>query len=887
MRVSRFPILGLLRPGIILGVIGLFLIRPGETRGQDLHFSFQAVPLRLALSEVRSQSGVDIVYARRLVEGRTTTCEYRGAVVQEALGCVLKGSGLRAEPVRRRQYVIVADATHDEREPARGSVAGYVSDRASGEMLPGAHVYLSDLRVGATTNVAGFFLIPSLPMGAYRVRISYLGFQALDTSLVVGASPGTFELTARPLEAAGLVVEDERRTGADISTVPGVLAMPVSDLEQLPSFPGEQDLLHAMQWLPGIHRSGEVSGGLIIRGGEPDQNLYLIDGAPVYHPWHAFSLISTFQTETFKDVRLYRGSFPAEHGGRLAAVLDAQMKDGNRTAPRAVAALSVLSGRIMVESPLGSKGSFMVSARRSYLDKLIGREHPVQDDDGRRDTLRTGYYFYDLSAKYSLRPHPHHQITFSHYQGRDNLDVRLPFDVSLDLSSWRHPADLFFEIDQNWENRLFSVRHQALVSNRSFLTTTAYYSGYDADEGASIRPTMSATLDSEYRVRLYDLGVKMDLDYYLGLSHQLRGGVQVVNHQFGSFLDARVRRSAGAVDSLNQESRLHAWEISGYVQDAWQPSPRWHLSPGLRLAYFSGGKYLHLTPSMSFQRVVRPKRLLLRGGIGTTVQYINRLRDRYSFMYDLVSSRWIPVSDEVKPAWSSQAGLGLEIHPHGRITLSADLYGRYAERVLLPRDEYRTKDGLEGPGIEVGTLLGQYTPSHAMVYGAEVSARVTEGDWSLWLNYVAGRSLNRAPELGERRFRPARFDAPQSFRGVVVRSVNRWAFTFSADVRSGYPYSAPIARYAVGDPLDEEPVPYFYRPSVNNGRLPAYWRMDAAVDYRFRLLGARWRGRLQLYNLFDRRNVISRQYDPREYIPAPADRRSLPLLPLIELEMEI
>ena len=170
-----------------------------------------------------------------------------------------------------------------------------------------------------------------------------------------------------------------------------------------------------------------------MRGGFSDQNLYLIDGAPVYHPWHAFNLISTFHADAFQEVKFYKGAFPAQHGGRLSSVLDARLKDGSTSGPTAKVGMSVLSGRFIIESPLTRKSSFMISGRRSYIDKLIGNEHPVQDANGTRDTLRTGYHFSDITAKVSFTPNPKDLISFSYYSGNDILDLRLPLQFILRL----------------------------------------------------------------------------------------------------------------------------------------------------------------------------------------------------------------------------------------------------------------------------------------------------------------------------------------------------------------------------------------------------------------------------------------------------------------------
>jgi hypothetical protein len=878
VQLVRFAILLFI---VVLGVL--------PARGQVFRLNVEDVPLEHALALVHEQGGVDIVFAHRLIENRRTTCQYAGNHPGEALDCVLHNTGIHWQTVRHRQYVLVNGSkqeTAPEAPPLRGVVSGFITDAETGENLPGGHVYIPALKLGAVTNNAGYFAIANLPVGEYQLRITYVGYEAAFVTAEVNAAPQVVPLQPIVFEAEGVIVEAERDVLPEESTLPGTISLPLQALEALPSFPGDQDLFQSLQWLPGVQKLGELNGTLVIRGGEADQNLYLLDGAPVYHPWHAFSLISTFQTETFKDVNLYRGVFPVEHGGRLSAVLDTQLKDGSRTSTHFTAGLSVLSGRFMVESPLGKNTSFMLSGRRSYLDKIIGRKHAVSGPDGQRDTLRTGYYFYDLSGKVTFQPNINHRLSLTHYRGEDLLDLRLPFDLSLDFSSWLKPADLFFEIDQRWGNQLSSLRYQYLYSPRLFTTITAYRSSYSAVEGAFIHPTSTATLESDYNVQLRDYGLKIDIDYYYGVSHQLRTGVHVVRHGFASALDASVRRTVSATEEQHERNASRAWEVAAYVQDVWQPAAKWQVLPGIRGSLFGKGMHFRLSPAVSVRYAVNPT-VTLRASANSQVQYMHRLRDRYSFMYDLVSSRWIPTGRSVRPSSSMHLAAGMENHPWPWLTLVSDVYWRSSDNILLPEDFYQTKDGLEGPGIDVGTLLGQYTPASGRAYGIEVTAQAEQGSWRLWLSYTGGRSLNRTPEMDTLGYRPSRFDVPRSLHGVGSYNLRRWNFMLAGELRSGYPHSVPVARYEVGDPLDEEPVDYLYRPYLNNGRLPPYFRLDAAVSYNFRLFGTKWRSQFYVYNILNRRSVVGRQYEPSEDAVRRIDRRSLPLLPLLEFEVTL
>lgn len=872
-----------------LVVGGLCIPRMGYGQSESIRIAMEALELPTALSVVREQTGMDLVYADRLVAGRTASCMYLGDNREEALDCVLEGTGLEAQRVRRGQYVIVKAATSGPGNPKRREpLRGYVRDAETDERLPGAHVYIQALEAGTTTNRDGYFVISNLPPDSYTIRVSYVGYQPVDTTVAAGGGPFRLALSRTSVESNEVLVHADSSSDEQETRVSGMTAVDLARLDQLPSLT-EPDLFRALEWTPGVRRTGTVSGGLSVRGANPDQNLYLLDGAPVYHPWHAFSLISTFQTSTLKSTNLYRGSFPVEFGGRLSSVLDAQMKAGSRDHPTATAGIGVLSGRFRIEAPLSSQTSFMFSGRRSYVDKLIGRTHAVTDERGRRDTLRTGFYFYDTSAKIAHRFNDEHRLTVSYYHGLDDLDLRLPFDLSLDFGSWLRPSELFFEVAQNWENRVMSVQHQYLYDDRVFLTTTGYYSGYRAQEASFVQPTTTASLDSDYRVHLQDAGLKVRGRYHHSVAHKFSAGVTVSGLRFASTLESALLRSRSTARRRYQRSNVDAIQLSGFVQDVWSPTPEWTVQPGIRASYFSGGTHLHLAPRLSGRYTVHPEWLVLQGSAGVHVQYLHRLRDRHSLAYDLVSSRWVPSSARVKPATGVQIGLDARTYPFPGLTVELASYVRGTRNLLVASDVFQEKHGIEGPGINVGALLGQYTRGEKRSAGIELSAVYDHGPWTARLGLGGGRTFVRAPGRIQSglRWRPADLDVPVTARGALGWNSTAWRVMLASELRSGYPITAPVARYRVGDPVEQEPRTYLYRPHVNNDRLTPYFRMDLILGYSFRFLSAEWTAMMTLYNTTDRNNELSRTYEPTETGVEANSQRGLPILPLVELEMRL
>ena len=856
---------------------------------QDISVDAVAESLPQILNTFVADYQIDIVYAQRQIEGRISTCAYQGTNIDEALACILSDHNLQAVRLRRRQYVLVDTNLYESEvsEPLPlGTLRGFVTDASSRETLPGAHVYLPRLSIGAATNEAGYYAVPSLPLGqTHQVRISFLGYTTLDTLLEISTQPVSIRLNRETLASRAVMIHSDRREPYET----GVRQVPVQRISTLPGFPGEADLLQSLRWFPSVHKVHTNQGGLIVRGGEPDQIQYLIDGVPVYHMWHIGGLLSVYQSEAFKDVRLYRGSFPAEHGGRLSAVLDAELKDGTMDKITGMAGIGLLSARVFAEGPLTEQMSFMVSGRRSYLDRIIGRRHPV-DDGVTQDTMRTGVYLYDLGAKLAWRPSGRQRIAVGAYGSADVLDIRLPVNLSLinnansllPLSGWLRPANLVFEFDTRWSNRLISIRYQYLHTDRLFLTMTAYGTSYRAYERIFIRPATTSSVNSKYRIDILDIGGKLDIDYYLSLAHHIRAGISLVQRKFTSELDALILQTNTISESAEEYSGLDNTEIVLYAQDTWRPTPKLQIQPGLRMSQLRGGNALRFSPRLGVR--YHQGKLVLRMAAGVNVQYLHQVRDRYSVLYDLISYRWVPASRAVDPSYSYHASLGSRISLGDFFVADIDLYLHRTHGLLLPRNEEQSKDGLLGPGIGLAAILGQYTRGEGLAHGLEVNLQYERAGSAVWVSYVAGRSSNRAPELGEMSFRPARYDVPQRLQATVQHTTKHWMFGVSGQWRSGYPVTIPEARYAVGDPLSETPQGFLFFPKINNGRLPAYVNYGLQGAYRFWIRTAEVQFKVEWSNLTFRRNVIGRVFDPA--IPdkvSVTSRYGFPAYPLLEI----
>ncbi|MEM6782668.1 MAG: TonB-dependent receptor [Bacteroidota bacterium] len=850
----------------LAALAGSIQAQPTEPR-IDLNWP-EPVPLRQALDELAQQASIDLVYADRLVDGFVTDGGWAGDDAEAGLAALLADTGLRAERVRRGQYVLIAlpPGTDEEDDPAalRGTLEGSVVDAETGETLPGAHVFLEDLGLGAITTATGDFAVPNLPTGEYRVRVSYVGYRTVALALSVfpesPALPIAIRLRPQPFETTSVVVE----TGLEPEAVPGATAVRPEEAV-LPSFLGEGDLLAVLSFLPGVERAAEAGGEMVVRGAESHYNRYLLDGVPLIHPWHTFGFFSAYQPEALKRVQLFKGSLPAQYGGALSSVLVAETKDGLGGQPRGLAALSPVALRAVAEVPLAANVGLTASARRSYLDLLLAPSlrptgtlalTPTDvDTDAETDF---GYAFYDMHAKLSWRPSRWHRLAVTAYAGGDRLGANT---LLRDLLSDPVDPDAEAEVSYRWGNLLLSGRYDYLYGRTFFVSTTAYHTAYrtredalaEDVEGDAFDPPL---LDSAYRVRFAETGLRSDVDYFVSLAHQVRAGFEASYRIFDSNLDELVSQR-GTLDRTSQASRVTAVEAVAYAEDRWQVSRRWQLRPGMRLGVYGPDGDVFLSPRFYARYAREQQGYFVQAGLSRQVQTLHRLRDRYAAGYDLAANRWLPAGGTVDPATGWQLALGAGWRPVPRLSLALDAYARRFNDVLLPLNAGPTTDP-ERRRIDAGVLVEDYVAGVQRSAGVELAVQVEREAWDVGLSYALSRTEER-PQ-GEDDWEPGRYDLPHSAQVLLRRQTSRWSVAVTGTARSGFPVAERV--------------------EAGPSRLPTYLRLDVAASVRFPLLKLRWSAQAQIYNLTARRNVVDLRTDADGSL---LDVEGLGLVPMLTL----
>ena len=802
------------------------------------------VPLADALYELAETTGVELVFALRLVEDVRVRGRYRVTDdPDQALRLILRGTGVRAERIRRGQYVLIQEPLNvtDDTGPEAytGTLDGRVVDAETDAPLGGAHVWLVDLGLGDVVHPDGSFAVALLPTGRYVVRVSHVGYRPVRLELDVfpesSRLPPTVRLQAETVETPDTeVVAGPEPAGPE----PGMTDLEARQAAAVPYALGEGDLAATLSWLPGLTRTGGASGALVVRGADPSLTRTVRDGVPLYEPWHAFGLFSAFQPEALARVRFHRGSLPAALGGGLAAVLDVETTDALRGDTLRTVGLGAVAARAVADVPLGGRAGLHVGLRQSTLGALLvpglraeGGAWVLDPTGG--DPLRRGnaphVEFSDAAVKLSARLGPQTGVQAAGTWGRDRVRLDLPLPSAAGAAG---------AMDYGWQTHTASARLQTLRGSRTLVTALAYRTGHASDEDRARPDALVRT-----RQRLVEHGAHVDLEHYRSLRHQLRGGLQL------ALRDVSGRSSGGSRPPVDASQRVG--EVAVYLTDAWRPAEGWQLQPGLRAeALVSPGRVspLRLSPRLFARWTPDGDRLIVRAGLSRQTQAVHRVRDRAAGRYALAASRWLLAGDAVPVASAWQAGAGAEWAP-GVLALSVDVYARRSRGLLEPGAR------VEEAGVQPDDLLAGHPAHDGRAAGIELAARTEAGAWTLGLSAALARAQVR-PEGGGRGWRPSAYDRPVTVGLLAQRQNGPWTAALRLDAESG------LAR-------------------SGGGRDPVGLRASAAVGASAALWGLRWTAQAQ---------ATARALGPEVSrgaaavgLPLATDARGLPGWPVVSL----
>lgn len=816
----------------------------GSVRGELV---WKEAPLDEVLSAYVAASGVEIVYAMRLVRDvRVTGHAHPDDSPERVLEQLLRGTDLRAERIRPGQFVLIkepvtVEVLGDDPTLYTGTLESRVVDAESGAPLRGAHVWLVDVALGGVADAEGYVAVPNLPAGDYVARVSHVGYRPVRLELSVYPISPRLPMEIR-LQPKASILADAQVTPRPLpaSPVPGSTDLGARQAAAIPHPLAENDLAGTLDWLPGVGRAGGTAGAFVVRGADPTQTFTLRDGVPLYAPWHAFGLFSAFQPEALARVRFHRGSLPADLTGGLAAVLEVETRNGMQGEPVGRAALGPTTGRLVTQVPLTRDLGVHVAARRSTLGGLIRPELRSEPGwlvisplgkTGWSGERRPSIIFGDLEAKMTARLGSSARVDVNAYYGADRVRHLTPGD---------HLTDDDLAFDYAWQARALSTHALGMAGRSTLAEGLVYRSEHRTSE-------IPLGMEAERRQDLTETGIRIKAEHFVSLGMQMRaGGRMLARAVNGTILGAEAEDSGGM-----QRQRTTEAGIFGDV--TWKPADGWEVQPGLRVDAYTAPEVVVLSPRLHARWIGREDRVVLRVGAGRQAQSVHRLRA--TGPYEPATARWLLADERTPIAQSWHAGAGAEWAPRADLAFSIDTYGRWARNLVRAS----TQEGVVA--VDPGGLRAEAVTEHGRAIGLEVAGRYSWEPWLTGFSYAwaaSRRRLNAEDAPSDSSFwQPSPYDRTHTAGLLAERRGKHFALVLRLDAESGVPM--PGGR-----------------------RTPAELRMSASIGTTFSAVGLQWEVLLQ-GNARSRVGSVTPASDGGPSASLVADLRSRPVLPLLYL----
>ncbi|TAG04018.1 MAG: TonB-dependent receptor [Cytophagia bacterium] len=741
------------------------------------------------------------------------------------------------------------------------TISGYVKDAKSGETLIGASVFLKDKELGVSTNVYGFYSI-SVPKGKYTLVCAYITYQSKNLEVDLQESQKIdIELEEENKELQEVVINGELDQVKRVEM--SVNKLDIKTISKIPAFLGEVDIIRSILFLPGVSTVGEGATGFNVRGGGVDQNLVLLDEAPVYNSSHLFGFFSVFNPDAVKDVKLVKGGAQAQYGGRLSSILDVRLKEGNNKTWGIAGGVGLIFSRLMIEAPIKKdKGSFLIAARRSYLDILA---KPFLSG-----TLKEAVFnFYDLTMKANYKLGSKDQIFLSGYFGRDNFGSPNAFKF-------------------NWGNTTATLRWNHVFGDKLFMNLTTFYSNYDYRLGFG---TGRDTFD--WNSKILNYSIKPEFNWYLNEKNTITFGGQSIFYTFEP--GSAVATSNGQTINISLPKR-YSLENAVFIGNEQTVNSRFSMQYGLRFSWFNylgpGEVYEYANDTPVGQR--KPTVSIRQAGNMENVKTYYNFEPRFSAKYELTSTQsikasynrmaqyihlisnttastpldvWTPSTNNIKPQLADQVAVGYFRNQKIKgqnYEFSVEGYYKTFQNVI---------DYIDGADLLLNRFLeGDLLVGKGRAYGLEFFIKKATGKFNGWISYTLARTERQIVGINRGDWYPNRFDQLHRLNLVGFYELNdRWSFSADLQISTGTPATFPTNRIEV----QGYAIPHNSQDSRNNVRIPWYHRVDISATLQGRKFKKNGKKRknedywvFSVYNIYNRRNPFSIYFRQNPDVPA-------------------
>jgi len=773
------------------------------------------------------------------------------------------------------------------------TVAGIITDRSSGEALPFVSVRVLGEPIGSTANVDGQFTLLHVPTDTNTLVFTYVGYDPVQIFLSHDAPLMGLQVSMQS-EAMlkEVVVTAEREELLKASEQVSMLKMTPSKLATLPSL-GERDIFRSFQLMPGISAANEHTSGLYVRGGTPDQALTLYDGFTVYNVDHLFGFFSAFNSNSIKDVQLYKGVFDAKYGGRLSSVVEITGKDGNNRRFNAGGDLSLLSANVWLEKPFSDKFTTIITARRSWkgplyqkiFDRFSGEEDNSQNTPfgGQFGNAQVSSYFYDINAKATWKPNEKDVFSLSFYNGADKLDNSITPQLPSGFGGGGGRLNLGITDLTNWGNTGASLKWSRKWSERLYANTLVSYSNYFSNRDRSVSGSFERDGESQDIRRgtfennnLKDFSAKTDWAWKLLPGHQLEFGASATQNDI-----AYTYAQSDTATLLDRSS--NGSTTTGYIQDkASFFKEKLVFTPGIRASHFSPTGKMYYEPRASMTLKITDQ-FKIKGATGLYYQFAKRVirEDVLSGSRDF----WVLTDGERLPVASSRqyvAGIAWE---NKDWLFDAEAYYKTLDGLT----EYSLRFTPGGPGQPGSPGQFEYEENFfngtGIARGIDLLLQKKSGRFNGWLGYTLGDTRQNYPVYGDTDFYASN-DVTHEFKAVGLYRWRKWDFSATWIYASGKPYTAPEGGYQI-TLLDGTTQDFLNVSAKNAYRLPHYHRFDVAATYNFLFGKAPATLGFSIFNLYNRANVWYKEFEILDNQVIATDVNYLGITPNVTLGVKL
>ena len=806
--------------------------------------------LEYVLQEIGKIADVEFSYSSKKIDlsqhvsiqkTNATLAEILNELVRQAkLDYMIVEDHIVIKPGKRKKQI-------QPEGPFHYTLSGYIRDSESDEALIGATVYVAELEKGTISNEFGFYSL-TLPSGSHIIRFSYIGYQTfrwqanLLADQVIDMKLGT---EPSKLEEVRIVKIDDEVDLAQIRT--GNVNLEPKAVEQMPAFLGEQDVIKSLGAIPGITLQGDGSTLFFVRGGNKDQNLILIDDAPIYNPAHFLGIFSTFIPDAIKDINIYKGDIPAEYGGRLSSLIDVRTKDGDMNKTIVNGGLGPATAKIAVEGPITKgKSSYFVSGRTSYIKWYVQQYIPSMER----------FYFTDLNLKFNFRLSPKDRLYLSGYAGRDY------FVQGTSTSD---------EPGISWQNLAGTIRWNHLFSDKLFSNTTIYSSKYDYNF------IINVTENDFWNSHIANLSLKTDFTWFANPDITLRFGGKVTRHNFNPG-NIELNSDPGN-NNLPIVHPRFAREWTLYISNNHVISPRLSLRYGLRLGIWQNiGKATEYVYDKWYKLVDT-----LTYGAGVVYNTYTRLEPRFGLTYQagrstsfkasysrttqylqLVTNSispfttlevYLPAAPNIQPQLADQYSIGFfQKIRKAHLDLSIEGFIKKMQNQIDYEDHAYM---LMNPHLERELRFGT-----GEAYGFEILLKKYAGRMNGWIGYSWSRSWRHIKDINNNERYRAGWDRPHDLNLYLSYNISdRWIISMNWLYMTGFAFSSPTSFYK----YNGYTVPIYEK--KNNDRLPDYHRLDINAEFQINKKPRRYSHKIRLtfFNLYNRTNPIAINFNKTLY----------------------